>query len=307
MKINALSPWYGAKRKFAPRIVEALGKHSAYWEPFCGSCAVLFSKPPAAMEVINDLHGDLINLARCCSCAAWKVLYDRLERTFVGPDVFADSARVIESQPFEPTLERAYHFMVYSWQGRSGTIGTTGKQSFAVRYTSNGGNPATRFRSAVESMPAWADRLRHCVVLNEDAFHVIRRLEDKVGTAVYVDPPYLTKSTKYVHDFNDQAHADLAAALSRFNRTRVVVSYYDHPRLAELYPGWLITKFEIGKNITQAGKRDEEGADAATEVLITNGGGSPPRPSGPSKTVFPDRPLRETSAGETELVADKRM
>lgn len=45
MKITALAPWYGSKRTLAPRIVEQLGEHRAYWEPFCGSCAVLFAKP----------------------------------------------------------------------------------------------------------------------------------------------------------------------------------------------------------------------------------------------------------------------
>ena len=62
-RISALAPWFGGKRTLAPAIVEELGPHTAYWEPFCGSCAVLFAKPPLAFEQINDLHGDLINLA----------------------------------------------------------------------------------------------------------------------------------------------------------------------------------------------------------------------------------------------------
>lgn len=39
--IGAVAPWFGGKRTLAPRIVEALGPHKAYVEPFCGSCAVL--------------------------------------------------------------------------------------------------------------------------------------------------------------------------------------------------------------------------------------------------------------------------
>lgn len=57
-KIKALSPWFGSKRNLAPRIVEAVGKHSAYWEPFAGSIAVLLAKPVVTMETVNDLHGD---------------------------------------------------------------------------------------------------------------------------------------------------------------------------------------------------------------------------------------------------------
>lgn len=37
MKISAIAPWFGSKRTLAPRIVEVLGEHRAYWEPFCGS------------------------------------------------------------------------------------------------------------------------------------------------------------------------------------------------------------------------------------------------------------------------------
>ncbi len=65
MEIKALAPWFGSKRTLAPRIVEAIGKHTVYWEPFAGSMAVLFSKPQVSAETVNDLHGDLVNLARC--------------------------------------------------------------------------------------------------------------------------------------------------------------------------------------------------------------------------------------------------
>ena len=39
MKIRALAPWFGGKRTLAPAIVQQLGKHTQYFEPFCGSMA----------------------------------------------------------------------------------------------------------------------------------------------------------------------------------------------------------------------------------------------------------------------------
>lgn len=311
MLVNSLSPWFGAKRSLSEPLARAIGKPSAFWDVFCGSCAVLFSIPRASLEVVNDLNGDLINLARAVASTSWEALFNRLERTFIGPDVFAESAAVIEGDPF--TLNdgfdpgRAYHFMVYSWQGRSGTLGTVGKQSFAMRYTSNGGNQARRFRSAVDSMPEWADRLRHATILNDDAFAIIPKIEDKRGTVVYADPPYLKKAARYKHDFDPcpacagapnpcscgacvepgrqhnngpcracrtcrgkDAHARLAEALRRFKLTRVVVSYYDHPRLAQLYPGWKLERVEVTKAMAQPSKRDQEGATKAVEVILTN-------------------------------------
>lgn len=312
MLINALSPWYGAKRSLAEPLVRAIGKPKAFWDVFCGSCAVLFSLPRCAVEVVNDLNADLINLARWVRSDSWPLLFERLNRTFVGPDVFNESAAVIEGEPFAqgsaPNMNRAYHFMVYSWQGRSGTLGTKGRQTFAMRFTSNGGNQARRFRSAVDSLPDWADRLANVTILNDDAFAIIPKIEDKRGTVIYADPPYLKKSAKYLHDFETcsacagapnpcscgacvqpgqqhnngpcrackscrgkpDGHARLALALRRFTLTRVVVSYYDHPRLPDLYPGWKLERIEVTKAMAQPGKRDEQGATKAVEVILTN-------------------------------------
>jgi len=271
MKTTAIVPWFGAKRKMAHHIVKELGPHSWYIEPFCGSCAVLFEKEPATMETVNDLHGDLINLARQVrDPKTWPTLYADLQRTLVGPALWEDSAEVIMKQPFEPTLERAAHYFTYCWQGRNGSAGSTAGQNFCMRYTSNGGSPGTRFKSTVDSIPEWAERLRAVVILNEDAFAMLERIEDKLGTVIYCDPPYLLKGQKYKHDFTVADHARLAKALSRFKDTRVVVSYYEHPELASLYPGWAKQTIEVTKGLGQSGQRGKSGASKAKEVLLVN-------------------------------------
>lgn len=274
MKTTAIVPWYGSKRMLAPAIVKALGKHRCYWEVFCGSCAVLFEKPPATMETVNDLHGDLVNLARCIqSNSTWRDLDDRWKRTMVGPDIWEASANVILKESFEATPDRAFHYFIFCWQGRNGSAGSNGGQNFCVRYTSKGGSPGTRFKSTVDSVMSWHERLRAVVILNEDAFEILKRVEDQAGTAIYVDPPYLTKSAKYVHDFKPEDHVRLAEALQRFKRTRIVVSYYDHPELKRLYPKWTQQKIEVTKALAQQGQRDNNGATKATEVLLVNQGG----------------------------------
>lgn len=45
--INAILPYFGAKRVLAPAIIQELGNHTAYWEPFCGSMAVLLINGPS--------------------------------------------------------------------------------------------------------------------------------------------------------------------------------------------------------------------------------------------------------------------
>ncbi len=272
MNISAIMPWGGSKRTLASRIVEQLGEHRCYWEPFCGSMAVLFEKEPATMETVNDLHGDLINFARHVqNPATWPKLHERLRRTYTAKELWSDSATIIRDTPFVATLERAYHYFVFSWLGRNGSAGTDAGQNFCVRYTSGGGSPGTRFMGAVDAIPEWHERLRPVIILSEDAFSLLERIEDRAGTVLYVDPPYIKKGFKYIHDFAAGDHAKLAKALSRFRETRVVVSYYDHPDLRMLYPQWTKISLDVGKAMVSAGRRDQGNAVKAPEVLLLNG------------------------------------
>lgn len=288
MKVTALAPWFGSKRTLAPRIVEALGDHRCYWEPFCGSMAVLLGKPVSQMETVNDLHGDLVNLARVLKHeSASGKLYWRLRRTLVSEQQHGESVDYLRktSPPQLFDEDRAYHYFVASWLSMNGMAGvaTTSAHNFARRYTSNGGSPGTRFVAAVESLPDWHERLRAVIVLNGCGIELCERIEDKAGTAIYVDPPYLAKGANYVHDFEKSDpkalhplvkqyghHGRLALALNRFKLTRVVVSYYEHPDLARLYPGWTKKRIAMTKAMVNAGKRQAGREDAPEVLLVRN-------------------------------------
>ena len=109
------------------------------------------------------------------------------------------------------------------------------------------------------------------MILNRDGIELLERIEDATGTAIYADPPYLVKGAAYVHDFDGIAHHHLATALRRFTKTRVVVSYYDHPKLAALYPGWQKKLIYTTKAMSSAQMRDKSGTNVAPEVLLING------------------------------------
>lgn len=281
--ITAIAPWFGSKRTLAPRIVRELGPHKFYVEPFCGSLAVLFAKASAAMECVNDLHGDLINLARVLASDRAPDLYERASRLLMHQDLHGEcKGRVVGTEPEPaPSIEavgechvrRALDYLVMSWQGRNGSAGTKpGNITTARRFTSNGGSGGLRWRSAVESIPAWHERLRSVSISRMDAFELLDRLGDQDGTTVYVDPPYLRKTTKYIHDLERSDHDRLAAALGRFRRARVVVSYYDEPEIRALYEGWTIVECPMSKSIVNQGARDASGeAVTAPEILIING------------------------------------
>lgn len=278
MKIAAVAPWFGSKRNLAPEIVAELGPHAAYWEPFCGSLAVLMAKPVCPMETVCDLHGELINLARALAAEASAAdLYGRMSRTLMHEGLFVEAAARYRERGNQPAgdqvdVPRAADFLYTSWIGRNGVTGTQSyNQGYAMRYTKNGGSAGKRWLSVVESIPAWHDRLRRVTILNRDAFGVLERLPDEAGVAVYCDPPYIAKGARYVHDFAAADHQRLAELLARFQRTRVVVSYYAHPELEPLYSGWTCLDKSRTKSLVSAACRDEENSARAPEVLFING------------------------------------
>lgn len=271
-KITAILPYFGGKRTIAPVIVREIGRHSVYWEPFCGSLAVLLEKRTVNSETVNDLNSDVTNLAKIIADDRWAVLKDRLDRTHFSQGLFHESRERLAAGKCHDAIDRAYCFFVESWMGRNGVAGTrSSNTAFCVRYTSNGGDPATRFGSAVESIEAWHERLKGVVILEQDGIELCGRIEDKPGTVIYADPPYLVKGAKYRHDFTEADHDRLAEQLRRLVKTRVVVSYYDHPRLAALYPGWLKRPVKATKAMVNQGLRDSGGATEAPEVLLING------------------------------------
>jgi len=275
--VTALSPWFGSKRTLAPRIVAELGPHNLYFEAFCASMATLIAKPPAPMEIVCDLHGDLVNMARVIQHPSLGAqFYRRCRRLLCSQEQFLDvkpacDGREREPAPASPDVGRAVEFFLFSWIGRNGTVGSNSGNHFCVRYTANGGSPAKRLASAVDSIPAWRRRLRNVIILNEDTFNVLERIDDQPTTAIYADPPYFVKGSKYLHDFAAEDHARLAEALRRFRNARIVVSYYDHPDARRLYAGWSFVECATTKAMVSAGQRGKGGAVQAPEVLIING------------------------------------
>jgi DNA adenine methylase len=279
MLIKAIAPWFGSKRNLAPEIVAEMGPHRKYDEPFCGSLAILLAKEIATQESANDLHGELINLARVLQLEATAVeLYRRLTRFLLHEDLHREAAERHKTRGHKPAgesidIDRATDFMICSWFGRNGVAGTQSyNQGFCMRYTKNGGHAATRWVSAVESIPDWHMRLRAVTMTNRDGLEILERLEDAAGCVIYCDPPYFKKGAKYIHDFESADHDKLAELLSRFRKTRVLLSYYDDPRLDALYQTWTRRDLKATKALVNQGARNSsDGPVAAPEVLLING------------------------------------
>ena len=280
-KIKTIAPWFGGKRTMAPKIVVELGEHAAYWEPFCGPMTILLAKERCTVEVVNDLHGDLHNLARVIQDdQLGPQFYRKARRTLFHEGLFRDAGESILRTPEwdgEMSVDRALAYFVFSWMGRNGSAGLRVSKlggAVCVRWGRSGGDPGKRWLNVVRSIPAWRRRLRGVTILRRDGFEVLEKIRDEAGTAIYVDPPYFKKSDVYLHDFVAQDHVRLAELLQRFTQARVVISYYADERLAALYPPdrWHRRDVPIHKGTANAtGGRRKSVKCQAPEVLLMNG------------------------------------
>src|SRR5437016_11401839 len=56
--------YFGSKLRIAAKLHDRLPPHNCWVELFCGSAAMTIAKPPAAIEVINDIDKNIINFYR---------------------------------------------------------------------------------------------------------------------------------------------------------------------------------------------------------------------------------------------------
>lgn len=284
MTVGALLPYFGGKREMAPSIVEMMGGHHGYIEPFAGSMAVLFAKPASPIEMVSDRWGLLINLARVVASDRYAELVDRVERTLFAEELVVEGCAWINAHAGVVAgsiddvgsvhVEAAYWLLIVSWMGRNGVVGTS-TQNLGVsrRFTLGGGSPTTRMNSMAESIPAWHERLRSVQIYQMDGMDLCERVDDDERFVIYADPPYLRKGASYICDFRGESdHRRLAEVLDAKRKARVIVSYYDEPELEELYPRDRWTRIDMTKtkSLVSAGQRDKRGATKAPEVLLLN-------------------------------------
>lgn len=258
-------PYYGSKGRLAGRIVDLMPRHRVYVEPFAGSAAVLFSKSPAPVEVINDLDRNVVTFFR-----ALREREDELVRALrFTPYAREEYAAADLADESIDDLERARRFFVRATQGHNaaGSGGRAGwSNGIRTKHTD-----ATATTNLVDRLYALADRLRKVVVEHRDALEVIAA-HDAVDTVFYLDPPYLSDTRRCGRDYAHEAdgedfHRSLAAALSAAKGT-VLLSGYPSPLYNELYEGW--DRLEISVHRATTNHRGRTGVERGTEVVWCN-------------------------------------
>lgn len=173
--------YYGGKQTMLKHILPLIPAHSLYTEAFCGGAAVMFAKPPAVAEVINDINGELINFY-CVAKAYPELLIAEIGKTLHARDHY-DRANTIYKQPDNYTAIKC------AW-----AIWALSKLSFASQLGASFGFDlkgvmAKKIRNGKDNFSEMlCHRLDRVTIENDDALKVIRRY-DCEGAFHFVDPP----------------------------------------------------------------------------------------------------------------------
>jgi DNA adenine methylase len=256
MKAPGIVRWYGGKGNLREKILPLIPPGGRpYCEPFAGAASILFARKPAPIEVLNDLHNDLINLYRCFQDREkFEELKHRLSYTLYSRAELGRALEILNSDERDPIL-RAWAFYVASNMSMSGVIGTIGNWSrtFRERKGEQGSENAVAFSKKKRWFDVWHHRLQKIQIDNRDALEVIRYW-DNPEAVFYLDPPYHLETRKgrkaYRHEASDDFHVRLVETILQC-RGAVVLSGYDHPVYQPLTDrGWEKIVFEVSCHAT---------------------------------------------------------
>lgn len=248
--------YVGSKWNLASWIVSQMPEHNVYLETHFGSGAVLFNKPAARIETINDIDGNIVNLFKVIREQP-KELARVIELTPYSREEYYQSFELLKSDLSD--LERARVFLIRCWMARGGkTSDRTGWRHNIDIATVNAipdwnGIPSTILEAT--------SRLKQVQIENQDATKLIERY-NREDCLIYADPPYLLKTrTKrhYAHEMTEEEHEEFLKTLNN-HEGFAIVSGYD----SEMYNDTLTSWSKVTKMATT------EAATSKQEVLWLN-------------------------------------
>lgn len=233
--------WFGSKARLAAWIIQHFPGHQAYCEPFGGSAAVLLAKPASAVEIYNDIDGDLVNLFRVLR---EEPLFERLQAA-LDATLYARAEFEIAQQACEEPVERARRFIVRQRQSHGG-LGL--RWSYSIEDTAAGmSSSVRRWLCGLERMPQLHQRMK-AVQIEQDDWRSVMQRYDTPRTLFYLDPPYVPQTRGnggYAHEMTEQDHRQMVDFLSSV-QGMVVLSGYGHDTYQPLEDaGWLRVDQEV--------------------------------------------------------------
>jgi DNA adenine methylase len=234
-------PWLGGKRRLADILLKRFPAHTCYVEVFAGGAALYFLRPPADVEVINDVNGELINL--------YRVVQNHLEE-FVRQFKYALSSREVfkwrqDTPPKTLTdIQRAARFFYLQQQCFGAKVDG---QTWGTATTA----PPVNLLRIEENLSAAHMRLSGTYIEHIDWADCITRY-DRPHTFFYMDPPYW-ETAGYGVEFGLEQYTRMAE-LMRSIKGKAILSINDHPTIRDIFDGFQLEVVEIDYTVGGGGR-----------------------------------------------------
>lgn len=246
-------PWIGGKRRLANQILPLFPDHTCYVEPFCGAAALYFMKPPAKVEVINDINGELVNL--------YRIVKHHLEE-FIRQFKWAlTSRKIYEWMQITPSetltdIQRAARFYYLQKLAFGGKVDG---QTFGAATTSA---PRLNLLRLEEDMSQAHLRLSRTTIEHLGWQECVNKY-DREHTLFYCDPPYWG-TEGYGVGFGLEQY-DQMASLAKSIKGKMIISVNDIPEMREAFAGLRMETVSI--RYTVGG---QNGRSQRSELVIRN-------------------------------------
>lgn len=265
-RVGPILKYRGSKWRLAPWILQHFPSptsYTTYIEPYFGSGAVFFTKPPSKYEILNDISGEVVNLFRVVRdhgpALAALVQMTPWARAEYEASYTASNAPV--TSHCDERLEAARRFLVRCWQAQH------------LDFTRQTAWPHQGSKAHSSTTALWAklpDRLLHSIARLKTAEIECRPATELIArnarpeVLLYVDPPYVltTRGRRrlYVQEMSDGEHAELLDLLDAHSGPVVLSGYpnalYDQRLCLSAHRGrW--TRFEANAIAEGGGRRTE--------------------------------------------------
>lgn len=236
--------WLGGKYRLASWVVSQMPEHRIYLEPYGGAASVLFRKPRAYNEIVNDLDDELVNLFRVMrEPLQARLLVRRLKLT-----PYAEAEYQLALEPAAEPIERAARLIVRSHLGHGSNSARIDRPSgFRCDGRKGTTNVAREWADYPAALAHMVRRLRGVSIRCLPAGEIIGRYRDP-KVLIYLDPPYVTgtRSAKkkqdegfhaYRHEMTDADHSALLDQICD-HPAMIMLSGYWSELYAERLAGW---------------------------------------------------------------------
>lgn len=222
MKYSDKSPlkYPGGKSRLAKSIIRVMPPHRVYVEPFAGAAHVLFAKPPAEKEVINDIDKELMQFFK--DVKGKKICCDLKKLSY------PEYKKIIDKPTKSPC-----------------DVIRLNKASWGGNWKGTGYGPKS-FQKSKGTKCFDGERLANVQVRSEDFRKTIEKFDSK-DTLFYVDPPYVKANSNdciYGEGHCDVSPHDVAKTLNTI-KGKALVSYDDDPQVRKAFKGWKCQKIRV--------------------------------------------------------------